>query len=203
MPREFEWRTNIEADVLSGTTPEGIRRSLLKKVDISKTLLTKALRETEAALDANEVRVFAHKGVPISSKVYPDRRTRLAASDQVYRIAGVYQREEDKVSDKPEIMVQVNEKGVVSIRVGPPVRKEVSDGVVESEESTLALAEAKVDQMELFKERPPDQSSQRVELEPEIETVKYEGPTPTPIPNLGNRTTPGIPGYIRKIIMQK
>jgi len=151
---------------------EVVRERLFSNLKLPPDLLSKALKVTEAKLSAKVTKFFYHKGEITHRIQVDDNTTQLAASDQIYSIAGVYSRERDKVTNAPTVAFEVNPTtGVVRFIVGANLQNGGNYAAVEAEKP-LSLVAANEGQLDLFTGVAPVHDGSQ-ELEPEIEVVKF------------------------------
>ncbi len=69
-------------------------RQILSDAGFSPTIIKKAVRRLNDALDANKVRLAVSNGVVVASKETPDYDNRLKACNLVFNLAGVSKQED-------------------------------------------------------------------------------------------------------------
>lgn len=100
--------------------PKAMRASIMQRVSIPDDLLQAAIARTRAMIDAKKTQFFAHQGEIISKVDVEDHDAQLRATDQVYKLAGVYARESDSKSGTPNVSVTIDTNGVVRLTIGAP-----------------------------------------------------------------------------------
>lgn len=203
--REIEnWRLQLEADAMPASTVEGIRGKLLNKVHVPSALITKALRVSEDALSATEVKYFTHRGLVTDERHVKNHSARLAAADQIYNIAGVYIREKDKVSTVPTVAFEVNPTtGVVKFIIGANLQPNGGNHAALEELKTLSsLSEGDDGQLSLIDNPPIEKGSIRESESDVIETVKYTDLRQTQTEKVAKQQSKKdeIPDYILRML---
>lgn len=81
--------TDTELKEVSGTSVEGVRRSLLSEAGLNVNFLKKAVQRLDEQLDAEKTVFFSKDGINTDSVNVVDHSTRGKAIDRVFDLEGV------------------------------------------------------------------------------------------------------------------
>lgn len=190
---------------------EHIRERLIDSPGVPARMLEKALRVNEKLLNARTTKFFPMKDGTIKSITVEDNQTQLGAVDKVYNAVGMYVREKDKRDEPPTVAVEVNEKGVVRIIVGPPVRKELPYEAIDRVNPISLESQTNESQLPLNYDAPLEGQDRDMELEPQFEVIKFNDlkfktPISVPVPVSSSKKKEEIeviPEYILKVLSGK
>ena len=98
---------------------EKVRQEMLRGILVPRELVNGALATVASKLVAKETKFFSFKGRVTDKREVDDHGTQLAASDQIFSLAGLYAREREQSLGPPQVAMEVDSRtGVVRLVVG-------------------------------------------------------------------------------------